>query len=329
MRHPPRVGRGRAPGKVILLGEHAVVYGRTAIAGSIDRHVAVRVRAAIPADAAARRTAPGRRRNRIRIDARAATALRCAGALLDVDTARLDISIASDLPAAVGLGSSAALSVALVRALASFAGRRLDDASVCAAALELEKLFHGFPSGVDNSAATYGGLIAFQRGSIRRLQPVAPLRVVVAPAAAPRQTRAVVAALRQRRGRDDARHESLFAGIDALVREAEAAIAAGQLDLLGRLMHCNHELLRALGVSTPELDAMVDLATAQGGLGAKLTGGGGGGAIICLPGDDHRRLIGAFATGGWQAFVATIQPRRMESHAIDERNAPPYGAALR
>jgi hydroxymethylglutaryl-CoA reductase len=324
MRPPQRVGRGRAPGKVILLGEHAVVYGHTAIAGSIDRHVAVRVRTA----RRGRRATPARHGDRIGIDARTAAALRCAGALLEVDTARLDVSIASDLPPAVGLGSSAAVSVALVRALASFAARRLDDAAVCAAALELEKLFHGFPSGVDNSAATYGGLIAFQRGSVRRLTALAPLRVVVALATAPRQTRAVVAALRQRRARDRARHEALFTGIDALVREAEHAIGAGRFDLLGRLMDCNHELLRVLGVSTPELDAMVDLAAAHGALGAKLTGGGGGGAIICLPGDDRARLLDAFAAAGWQAFTATIGPRRMESHATDDRNAQPHGAAL-
>jgi hydroxymethylglutaryl-CoA reductase len=204
-----RVGRGRAPGKVILLGEHAVVYGHTAIAGSIDRHVAVRVRARHPASA---------QRRRIGLDARTA--------------------------------------------------------------------------------------------------------------AAPRPTRAVVAALRQRRARDGARHQALFAGIDALVGEAEPAIAAGQLDLLGRLMQCNHELLRALGVSTAELDAMVDVAAAHGALGAKLTGGGGGGAIICLPGDDPRRLIDAFAAAGWPAFIATIAPRGLESHAPDDRHAPPCGAAL-
>ena len=143
------------------------------------------------------------------------------------------------------------------------------------------------------------------------------------------EAKSFVAALRQRRAQDGARHESIFTGIDALVRAAEPAIAAGQLALLGRLMHCNHELLRALGVSTPELDAMVDRAAAHGALGAKLTGGGGGGAIICLPGDDHRRLIDAFATAGWQAFLATIDTRRTESHAPDERNAQPYGAALR
>jgi hydroxymethylglutaryl-CoA reductase len=304
---PTRPASGRAPGKVILLGEHAVVYGRTAIAGSIDRQVVVRVR---PGAA----SSVGR-------DARTAAVVRRAGALLDLDTAALDVAIASDLPIAVGLGSSAALSVALVRALARHAGRALDAAAVCAAALELEKLFHGFPSGVDNTAATYGGLITFRCGGIpSRLVPPAPLRLVIALGRAPRRTYATVTALRERQQSDAQRHDALFDAIDALARQAEVAIAAGQLALLGQLMCCNHELLRELGVSTDELDAMVDLAGTAGALGAKLTGGGGGGAVACLPEDDGRRLVAGFARAGWDAFTTDIGTARRDPHATDDRH---------
>src|SRR5690349_6572120 len=120
---PSRTGSGRAPGKVILLGEHAVVYGRTAIAGCIDRHVVVRVREGAG--------------HAMGEDARTTAAVRRAGALLDLDVSHLAFAITSDLPSAVGLGSSAALSVALVRALASLVGHTLGDAAVCSAALEL------------------------------------------------------------------------------------------------------------------------------------------------------------------------------------------------
>jgi hydroxymethylglutaryl-CoA reductase len=322
----PRRGDGRAPGKVILLGEHAVVYGRTAIAASIDRHVTVRLRAAHGRPRAG--TAAQRRRDAAYADPRTAAALQRAGALLEVDTDALDVSIASTLPTAVGLGSSAALSVALIRALADFAGRRLDTPAVCAAALELEKVFHGFPSGVDNSAAAHGGLITFRSGSVAALRGGTPLRLVAALTRAERQTRSVVAALRQRRERDAARHEALFDAIDALASEARDAIAAGRLAALGRLMSGNHELLRALGVSTPELDAMVALAAAHGALGAKLTGGGGGGAMIALAVDDGRHLVDAFTAAGWQAFGITIAPRRTELHASNDRTAAPCVAAL-
>lgn len=300
----PRAAGGRAPGKVILLGEHAVVYGRAAIAASIERHTTVRVRPRGDGPATATAFAP-----------RTIEALARAGALLGVDVRPLVAEVAGDLPTAVGLGSSAAFSVALVRALAASVGRQLGDAAVGAAALEIEKLFHGSPSGIDTSAATYGGIIVFRRGTVTRLPPAPPLRVVIALGGAPRRTQAVVAAVGRQHGADTARYEALFNAIEALTGEAIASLPRGDWPRLGRLMRDGHGLLRQLGVSTPELDAMVALADAHGALGAKLTGAGGGGAVLCLPTDDGRPLVAAFARAGWRAFTTDLRSAEEESHA--------------
>jgi len=299
---------GRAWGKVILLGEHAVVYGRTALATAIDRQVHVRL---------------SPRRGTVRVaqsgivlslpeeieerDPRLARALARAAELFRVPTGDLEVHISSDLPPGVGLGSSAALSVSLVRALAEWTGSSLDDAEVCARAFEVERIFHGFPSGVDNTVATYGGLVAFRQGhDPRRLTPPRPLPLVIALSREQRETVRVVASLHERWTAAADRHEALFDIIGHIAAGGERAISVGDMESLGSLMTHNHAVLRRLGVSTGELDEMVDLARRSGALGAKLTGGGGGGAAICLGETDRTRLITAFDREGWTAFSADV-----------------------
>ncbi|HUI25666.1 MAG TPA: hydroxymethylglutaryl-CoA reductase, partial [Candidatus Kryptonia bacterium] len=144
---PREAACGRAPGKVILLGEHAAVYGRPAIAAAIDRWLQVELTAA--ADGAPP----------VVDDQRLALALVRAAQLVDANLSGLSVQIASDLPRAMGLGSSAAVSVALLRAFAARVARHLNAADASAFAFEVETIFHGTPSGVDNSAVAYGGVI--------------------------------------------------------------------------------------------------------------------------------------------------------------------------
>jgi hydroxymethylglutaryl-CoA reductase len=320
MSDAPAVGGavGTAPGKVILLGEHAVVYGRTALAAAVDRHVVVTVtprpgQAQLVADPAIVRAGPTDPSEKL------AAALERAAAVLGLPLEGFEVSVHSDLPVAVGLGSSAAFSVALIRALGHFFGHRLDAPTVCGHAFELEKLFHGFPSGIDNTVATYGGAIAFKRNaSVRPLVLGRPMPLVIAIGRTPRETQKTVTALRQRWEADPARYESWFDEIDDLVTEAEGLVAAGALDGLGILMNRNQNLLERLGVSTEELDRMVALARAHGACGAKLTGGGGGGAVICLCPEDRERLVGAFAREGWFAFAADIRRRDRGDDAVSD-----------
>ena len=309
------VVRSAAPGKVILLGEHVVVYGRAAIAASIDRYVEVEI---APAGTAAHLVSV--------VDNAPATrwpvpieAVRCAAELTGVNPVGIEVAARATLPSGVGLGSSAALSVALVRALATFAGQSLTDAAVCARAFEIEKLFHGFPSGIDNTVVTYGGLLAFKHGTAPR--PVIapqPLPLVIGVGRAPRETQKTVRGLRQRWEANPERYEPLFDAIDGLVRGAESAVSTGDLPHLGRLMSANHGLLQRMGISTDELDQMVTLACASGALGAKLTGGGGGGAIICLCDGDRQQLVHAVIRAGWEAFATDIAGQEHRLNAGDD-----------
>ena len=294
----PAAIRGSAPGKVILLGEHAVVYGRAAIAAAIDRRVEVALR---PATGSARFDQED--------DSRLATALKRAAELVGGPTSDFVATISSDLPRAMGLGSSAALSVALVRALATQAGRRLEVAELSALAFEIETIFHGTPSGIDPAAAALGATcFRFVRGeppTVTPLRTPRPLPLVVAFGEAPRSTGAAVGGLRARWEADRDAHERLFDAVADVVARGTAALEAGDLRAVGAAFDDNQALLARLGVSSAAIARLTDVARRAGAHGAKLTGGGAGGAVIAVA-DDPEPVAAALRRDGARVLVVRV-----------------------
>jgi len=289
-----REGRGAGKGKVILLGEHAVVHGQPAIATSLLREVRVTVRERGAADR------PPPPELRAALDA-------AAGAVGGVDGSSLHVGIEGDLPIAVGLGSSAALAVALVRALLALDGRSGSTVEIARRANEVEKVFHGTPSGIDTATAASGGLLWFEAGPPphwEAVRPGAPLALVVALSGTRHHTGRAVGGLRTRAEASPQVYSPIFRAIGELVRSGRDAIESASWPLLGEILSMNHELLRASGVSTPELDRLVEDARAAGALGAKLTGAGGGGAAIALAEKAPDDLVERLRARGWEAFVA-------------------------
>jgi hydroxymethylglutaryl-CoA reductase len=223
------------------------------------------------------------------------------------------VRVSSSLPRGMGLGSSAALAVAVTRAFGDALGLGLDDEAVSAVAFECEKLAHGTPSGIDNTIATFGEPLLFRRdGELesKSLAIDAPLPFVVACASRAGVTREMVAGVRARREQNTAHYEAIFDEIDSLSVEGADALAAADFGRLGRLMNICHGLLAALEVSTPELDAMVGLARAAGAVGAKLTGGGGGGSIVVLCPGKTGEVRSALAAAGFRTplLADTAEP---------------------
>ncbi len=291
--------RAHASGKVILLGEHVVVHGHPAIVAALDRGVAVTVSP----------RSGGEDVSRDLSDPRLHDAYALAARLLGVDAHGFAVAIDGDLPIGMGLGSSAALAVALLRALAAAAALPLDDARLAAAAHEIERLFHGTPSGVDSTAATFGGVRWFVAGPPLRHEPLAlvrPLPLVVVLSRTPHTTLTTVGGLRERAAARPEVYQPVFAAVGALVASARVALERDDRAGLGALMTMNHGLLRACGVSTAELDALVDDALAAGALGAKLTGAGGGGAVIALPAGEPEALGVALEARGHEAFAVRL-----------------------
>ena len=286
---------GHAAGKVILLGEHAVVYGSHALALPIRNamHAGVRIggrglRLKIPAW-----------HTDVLLDLRepeargfAATAALILDAL-EISERSLEITVNSRLPRAMGLGSSASLAVAVIRALDHAFELGLDDAAVNALAFRCETLAHGTPSGVDNTLATYAEPLLFQnRGELEtqplRLASMPP--VVVAWGDEPGLTAIQVAGVRERRLRTPEHYDSIFRKIDELTLESAAHLEAREYRKVGDAMNLCHGLLNGIGVSTPTLERMVGIAREAGALGAKLTGGGGGGSIVALCPENARNV---------------------------------------
>ncbi len=312
---------GYAPGKIILLGEHAVVYGQPALAATLDRGVRVAVSrmgddargpllrgAGFGIDVAGARPDP---------DGAGPEALRRALAkLIELYGERvrgLSFVVDGAIPAGCGLGSSAALSVAMIRGVHRFCGETISDDDVIDDAFALESVFHGTPSGVDHSVIARGGLQHFRKDvgtSALHLEEVTlprRLRFAVGLAGAHAGTAHAVGALRERAKRHPRAYERLWASIGELVLEARRAVEEGHLGALGELMDLNQGYLNALGVSTPVIEALCAIARDRGALGAKLTGAGGGGAMIALVDDDPEPIVRAFQAAGHSAFAAEIR----------------------
>jgi len=296
--------RGRAAGKVILLGEHAVVYGRPALAAALGIGLEVEVRAA---SGAARIETD---RGELDDDPRPLRLVEEAAAALGLEPRGFVVRVRSALPPGAGLGSSAALAVAVLRALAAAARRALDRDEELALGRRLEAIFHGHPSGIDPAAAARpgAGLFRFVRGEPPTITPVrtaGPLDLVVALGERPRSTGAAVTGLRARWEGDRARHEALFDAIALLVEGGARAAEAGDLPALGLAFDRNQDILRDLGVSAPEVEVLIAKARAAGALGAKLTGGGAGGAVLAVA-REPERLAATLRAGKVDSIIVRV-----------------------
>jgi mevalonate kinase len=281
------VNSASAPGKIILLGEHAVVYGQPALAVPVKQ-----VRATVEVWPSEYRgvwiDAPDiRLKAELHILSRdhpLASSLHTLFFSLGIDPfPNLNIRISSTIPIASGLGSGAAVSVALIRALSAYLGQPMPDEEVNKLAFEMEKLYHGTPSGIDNTVITYARPVYFMRGKpIETLKPRERFTIIIGDTGLPAPTKESVADLRKLWEKDRHLWEGIFTEVGRIVNEARHAIEYGKIKELGELMDRNHELLQQLTVSSSELDRLVEAARKAGALGAKLSGGGRGGNMIAL-----------------------------------------------
>lgn len=299
-----------ASGKVILVGEHAVVYGRPAIAVPVAQ---VEARAEVAGAAQGQGVmieAPdiGLRCSLAEApatDPHAATVRNTLAQLGQSTEPDVTIRLSSSIPIASGLGSGAAIAVALVRALAAHLGQELPAATVSDLAFETEKLHHGTPSGIDNAVIAYAQPIYFVRERPpERFAAGSDLPLVVADTGVPSPTKAVVGAVREAWQANPNRYEALFDQIASLVRHARRAIEATDLAHVGQLMNRNHQSLEELDVSSPALNQLILAARQAGAWGAKLSGGGRGGNVIALvPPHRAQAIVDALYQAGAAAVI--------------------------
>jgi mevalonate kinase len=295
------VGVGRGNGKTVLLGEHAVVYGMPAIAAGISLGATAR---AVPDACASIRIAE--REARAGDGSELSRALEQTCAALAVAPHRIEVDV--NLPLGSGLGGSAAIGVAVTRALLSSSGIAESRERVLSGAAAWEQVFHGNASGVDAAAAYAGSCIWFTKEHGPEPMFVAvPLHLAICLAGPPASTKEMVANVRTLgERRPDLLGKSL-AGIESLVKNAKLCIEAGDVHGLGQLMNYNQMLLSGLFLSTPEIERACAVARDAGALGAKLTGAGGGGAVIALAETTPAPLEAAFRAAGFEALSTEIR----------------------
>jgi mevalonate kinase len=224
----------------------------------------------------------------------------------------LDIWIGGTLPGFSGLGASAASSVAIARAISEELKLNLSNEKINSIAYEAEKAYAGNPSGIDNTAATYGGLMWFKKNPkggqdlVENIHIPQPIEIVIGSTGKVANTKAMVEGVAERRKADPKKYEPLFKKAENIAFAGRKALEQGEVKKVGDLMNENHRLLQEIGVSSTELDLLVDIARKQGVFGAKLTGGGGGGCMVALtPGKELQgKVASAFKNAGFE-FLST------------------------
>jgi mevalonate kinase len=306
------VTKASAPGKIILFGEHAVVYGRPAIAAPLT-HVRAEATVESKDDPGVFLIAPdiGRRywlKGAKSTDPFARAVRLTLDALAVSEEPAVTITVNSGIPIASGLGSGAAMAAAVIRATynhLSLDGPASHDL-VSSLTYQVERILHGTPSGIDNSVVATGKTIYFVRqeleNHIETLDVATPLHILVADTGIVSKTKIVVGDVRRQWKENTKEFERLFDGCGYVARSARVAIEKGELNRLGQLMTANQLYLRHLTVSSSELESLITAAVSAGALGAKLSGAGRGGNMITLVDEEkaskvHDALLAAGAKG--------------------------------
>jgi mevalonate kinase len=222
----------------------------------------------------------------------------------------INISIKSDIPPGAGLGSSAAVSVATVMAASTCLNLNLSKSEISNIAFEAEKIVHGTPSGIDNTIATYGSVILYKKGTIKPVKVKSRIPLVIGDTGIERNTAEWVRKVRLRRDRQSKVVNPIINSIGKLVMESLKLLDKNDLPALGELMDINQGLLEALGVSTFELNKLINVARKNGAYGAKLTGAGGGGCMVALsPKTKQKQIADAILTAQGKPLITNISPK--------------------
>jgi mevalonate kinase len=313
------MGRGSGFGKTILFGEHFVVHGVPGIASAVDSAADSIVKKAqkginvTDERTGAKGYAEKKKLQQLESIERMLTAMN-----LDPKNTAINIWLGGNLPGFSGLGASAASSVAIARAIAEEFNLDLSDEKINDVAYEAEKAYAGNPSGIDNTAATFGGLIWFKKNlssgsnTIEQLSIREPVEIVIGNTGIVANTKAMVAGVAERKQNNPKKYDSVFRQAEELAHKGRKALEKFDLKQVGELMNENHRLLQEIEVSCKELDYLVDLARKKGAVGAKMTGGGGGGCMLALtPGKAVQEKVAcAIESEGFEVLRTKIGVRK-------------------
>ena len=310
------MGSGKGYGKTILFGEHFVVYGLPAIASALSSYTTAEIKIIDGKgwDVIDQRPAtPGYKKKKYD---EALQSIKNVIEYMNIDVGcqKLEITFSGDLFAASGVGASAAQATSLARAINDSFTMMLDDVKINEAAYEGEKAYHGTPSGIDNTASTYGGLIWFVKNldggknTMEILRSPEKIPLVIANTGITASTTEVVADVRRLKESNADKFKNIFNEYKDLSAKAKKALLESNKSLIGKLMNQNHKLLQDITVSSEINDKLVEIALDNGALGAKMTGTGRGGLVIALAENDEvqKNITNAIEMKGYDAWKTMI-----------------------
>ena len=310
------MGSGKGYGKTILFGEHFVVYGLSAIASALGSYTTADVKVVEGNGWTVddqRSATPGYKKQKYD---EAMQSVQNVIDYLKIDTKnqKLEITFSGNLIAASGVGASAAQCTSLARALNDTFNLDLEDEKINEAAYEGEKSYHGTPSGIDNTASTYGGLIWFKKNlsggknTMDLLQALKKMFLVIANTGITASTTEVVADVRRLKEKYPVKFEKIFAEYKNLAEDAKNALINGDIITIGDLMNQNHKLLQEITVSGEVNDKLVEIALQNGAVGAKMTGTGRGGLVIALAENEEKqiKIANGIESKGYNAWKTMI-----------------------
>jgi mevalonate kinase len=302
-----------APGKVILFGEHSVVYGYPAVASAIG----LRAKCSIS-------TSSGQNSiivpnlipdAKFFLESKIPSNLKSLEFIMKKILKEVEIQknfeaeILSDLPKSSGLGSSAAVAVSLAASLSNFQGLKYNTKEISEVAYESEKMIHGTPSGIDNTISTFGGSIRFEKGKIKQIPiNLASFHFIIVNSLVQRDTKSQVYAVQERYNKNPNQISEVFEDIGVIVEDSIKCLKNGDLERVGYFMNENQILLDKLGVGHKQIEKIIKILKEQKTIGCKLTGAGGGGCVIGLF-DDRKHLnkaIEILQNEGYETFTTEI-----------------------
>jgi mevalonate kinase len=322
-----------APGKMILFGEHSVVYGKPAVVLAIDRRAKVTAekrddkKIFIDADNLGFsgyfedetyypvRGKAWRGRNLAALNVAAKKTMSYIG-----ENNGINLKVRSMIPIAVGLGSSAAICVATVSAVERLFDSGLKQEEISRIAFEGETIIHGKPSGVDNNISTFAGVMSYdQENGIKRYKLDHDIPFIIGNTKKKRSTKKMVENVAALKERNPVEMDKILNTMGSIAESGLKALKEGDIYRIGDLMDLNHGFLSAIGVSTMKLEILCHTSRNNGALGAKLTGAGGGGCIIALAEESYiPNIERAIRKRKSESYRVSLTDKGAESKWVEE-----------
>jgi len=308
------MGIGKGFGKTILIGDQFVLYGVPAVVSSLPHETIAEVHRFdgegwILEDN--RREVPGYKEKKKEQQVESINRI-LEVMKIDVNKNPIKITYGGTLLAGSGVGASAASCVSLARALNAEFNLDLSIDEINHVSWEGEFAYHGIPSGIDNTASCYGGLMIYQikdeQKMFERIQVKKSFEVVLANSGVTANTAALDGLTENEKERNPELFSVRLKKITDQALEIKKGIETGDMNQVGSLMSENHKILIDMGLSHEKLIYLCNMALENGALGAKLTGGGMGGYMVALtPGKDLQKTVAsAIEKEGFAVIRATL-----------------------